>query len=161
MIQVSGHFVPWSFRTQVISCHFGYFYFQFGHFIPTSVISFPVWILCTRFNVFRQNYLVILYQFLAVSYPRHFVPKVVSLPIYSFVPRSFHIHIKSGLYCTIMMVVDVFVDFTFSPPSTYLSVTHVLLNALLFIKILFFFVFLFFFFQKYLKGLYHWTDCFR
>ena len=43
---VTGHFVPRSFRTQVISYHF-------GHFVPTFifnlVISYPVWSFRTHF----------------------------------------------------------------------------------------------------------------
>ena len=47
---VTGHFVPKSFRTQVISypSYFvpvwsfrTHFYFQFGHFVPSLVISYP------------------------------------------------------------------------------------------------------------------------
>ena len=34
---ITDHFVPRSFRTQVISYHFGYF--QFSHFVPSLVTS--------------------------------------------------------------------------------------------------------------------------
>ena len=44
--KVTGHFVPRSFRTQVIS-------YRFGHFVPTFifnlVISYPVWSFRTHF----------------------------------------------------------------------------------------------------------------
>ena len=39
---VAGHFVPfWSIRT--------HFYFQFGHFVPSLVISYQVWYFRTYF----------------------------------------------------------------------------------------------------------------
>ena len=82
--RVTGHFVPRSFRTQVISYHF-------GHFIPTFifdlVISYPVWSFRTQFShfvlfsrkpfwSFRTYFL--LFRTQVILYPKSF------RPIYSF-----------------------------------------------------------------------------
>ena len=88
---VTGHFVPSSFRTQVISYHF-------GHFVPilifNLVISYPVWSFRTYFYYFLENrdghFVPIFYMccivpksfrtrshfvpILVISYPGHFVP---------------------------------------------------------------------------------------
>ena len=65
VISYPSHFVPfWSLRT--------HFYFQFGHFVPSSVISYPAWSFRTYF-----------YFFLATRFG-HFVPS-----FYCFVPKSF------------------------------------------------------------------------
>ena len=105
---VTGHFVPRSFRTQVISYHF-------GHFVPTFifnlVISYPVWSFRTHFVpslvisylllLFYKTVLVISFLFFTVSYPNHFVPEVISYPksfrthFSHFVPRSFHTHFQT------------------------------------------------------------------
>ena len=85
---VTRHFVPRSFRTHVISYHF-------GHFIPTFifnlVISYPVWSFRTHFvPSLVISYLLLLFSrkpflsfrtyFFTVSYPSHFVPEVISYP---------------------------------------------------------------------------------
>ena len=80
----------WSFRTQVISYHYGHFthfYFQFGHFIPSLVISYPVWSFRTYFYYFLENcfghFVPIFYCFVPKSFRTrsHFVPiLVISYP---------------------------------------------------------------------------------
>ena len=104
---VTGHFVPRSFRTQVISYHF-------GHFVPTFifnlVISYPVWSFRTHFVPslvisyllllfsrkpfwsFRSYFL--LFRTQVISYPKsfrtrsHFEPiLVISYPGH-FIPTS-------------------------------------------------------------------------
>ena len=100
---VTGHFVPRSFRTQVISYHF-------GHFIPTFifnlVISYPVWSICSHF----VPSLVISYLFLLFpekpfwSFRTYFLlfrTQVISYPksfrthFSHFVPRSFRTHFQT------------------------------------------------------------------
>ena len=99
---VTGHFVPRSFRTQVISYHF-------GHFVPTFifnlVISYPVWSFRTHF----VPSLVISYLLLLLSrkpfwsfrtYFLLFRTQVISYPkafrthFSHFVPRSFRTHFQ-------------------------------------------------------------------
>ena len=96
---VTGHFVPRSFRTQVISYHF-------GHFVPTFfnlVISYPVWSFRTHFvpNLvisyllllfsgkpfwwFRTNFL--LFRTQVISYPKSF-----RTHFSHFIPRPFRTH---------------------------------------------------------------------
>ena len=85
---VTGHFVPRSFRTQVISYHF-------GHFVPTFifnlVISYPVWSFRTHF----VPSLVISYLLLLFSRKRfgHFVPifLLFRTQVISY-PKSFRTH---------------------------------------------------------------------
>ena len=94
---VTGHFVPRSFRTQVISYHF-------GHFVPTFifnlVISYPVWSFRTHFVprlvISYLLFTVLLFRTQVISYPKsfrtyfsHFVPTfifnlVISYPVWSF-----------------------------------------------------------------------------
>ena len=93
--RVTGHFIPRSFRTQVISYHF-------GHFVPTFifnlVISYPVWLFRTHFvPSLVISYLLLLFSrelfwsfrtcFFTVLYPNHFVPEVISYPGH-FIPTS-------------------------------------------------------------------------
>ena len=66
---VSSHFVPRSFRTQVISYHFDHFILTF---IFNLVISYTVLSFRTYFHIFIYNYF------------DHFVPS-----FYNFVPKSF------------------------------------------------------------------------
>ena len=73
---VTGHFVPRSFRTQVISYHFGHFVLTF---IFNLVISYPVWSFRTCFYYFLENCF------------GYFVPT-----FYCFVPRSFRIRRPFG-----------------------------------------------------------------
>ena len=84
---VTGHFVPRSFHTQVISRHFGHFvptFFQFGHFISSLVISYPVWSFRTYFYYFLENrfghFVPIFYCFVPKSFRTrcHFVPILVT-----------------------------------------------------------------------------------
>ena len=100
---VTGHFVPRSFRTQVIS-------YRFGHFVPTFifnlVISYPVWSFRTHF----VSSLVISYLLLQFSrkpfwsfrtYFLLFRTQVISYPksfrthFSHFVPRSFRTHFQT------------------------------------------------------------------
>ena len=102
-ISVTGHFVPRSFRTQVIS-------YRFGHFVPTFifnlVISYPVWSFRTHF----VPSLVISYLLLQFSrkpfwsfriYFLLFRTQVISYPksfrthFSHFVPRSFRTHFQT------------------------------------------------------------------
>ena len=92
-LKVTGHFVPRSFRTQVISYHFWsfrtHFYFQFGHFVPSLVISYllllfarkPFWSFRTYFLLFRTQ---------VISYPKSF-----RTHFSHFVPRSFRTHFQT------------------------------------------------------------------
>ena len=110
--KVTGHFVPRSFRTQVLSYHFGHFVptfifnlvisypslvisypfrTQFGHFVP---ISYTVWSFRTYFYYFLKNcfghFVPIFYCFVPKSFRTrsHFVPiLVISYPGH-FVPTS-------------------------------------------------------------------------
>ena len=102
-VWVTGHFVPRSFRTQVIS-------YRFGHFVPTFifnlVISYPVWSFRTHF----VPSLVISYLLLQFSrkpfwsfrtYFYLFRTQVISYPksfrthFSHFVPRSFRNHFQT------------------------------------------------------------------
>ena len=91
---VYSHFVPRSFRTQVISYHFGHFvpfwsfrsqfYFHFGNFVL-------VWSFRTKFGHFVPTFiflfkiiLVISFRVVTFSYPSHFVPRVISYSVESF-----------------------------------------------------------------------------
>ena len=84
--EVTGHFVPRSFHSQVISYHF-------GHFVPTFifnlVISYPVWSFRTHFGHFVPvsyqvwSFPTYFYYFLENRFG-HFVPI-----FYCFVPKSF------------------------------------------------------------------------
>ena len=78
--QVTGHFVPRSFRTQVISYHF-------GHFVPTFifslVISYPVWSFRTHF----VPSLVVSYLLKLFSRKPFWSVRTY---FYCFVPKSFH-----------------------------------------------------------------------
>ena len=100
---VTGHFVPRSFRTQVIS-------YRFGHFVPTFifnlVISYPVWSFRTHFVPslvitylllqfsrkpfwsFRTYFL--LFRTQVISYPKSFRTHFCH-----FVPRSFRTHFQT------------------------------------------------------------------
>ena len=91
---VTGHFVPRRFRTQVISYHF-------GHFVPTFifnlVISYPVWSFRTHFVPslvisyllllfarklfwsFRTYFL--LFRTQVISYPKSFRTQVIMYPL--------------------------------------------------------------------------------
>ena len=75
--KVTGHFVPRSFRTQVISYHF-------GHFVPTFifnlVISYPVWSFRTYFYYSLENRFGHFVPIFYFSYPSHFVSEVISYP---------------------------------------------------------------------------------
>ena len=103
MSLVTGHFVPRSFRTQVISYHF-------GHFVPTFifnlVISYPV----RSFRIFFVPRLVISYLLLLFSrkpfwsfrtYFLLFRTQVISYPksfrthFSHFVSRSFRTHFQT------------------------------------------------------------------
>ena len=97
---VTGHFVPRSFRTQVISYHFGHFVPTFifnlvisypvwsfrSHFVPSLVISYllllfsrkPFWSFVPIFLLFRTQ---------VISYPKSF-----RTHFSHFVPRSFRTH---------------------------------------------------------------------
>ena len=97
--KVTGHFVPRSFRTQVISYHFGHFVPNFifnlvisypvwsfrTHFVPSLVISYllvlfsrkPFWSFRTYFLLFVPKSFRIRSHFvpiLVISYSGHFVP---------------------------------------------------------------------------------------
>ena len=110
-IKVTGYFVPRSFRTQVISYHF-------GHFVPTFlfslVISYPVWSFRTHFVPslvisyllslfirkpfwsFRIYFL--LFRTKVISYPKSF-----STHFSQFVPRwpgSFRAHFQTSYELT-------------------------------------------------------------
>ena len=101
--EVNGHFVPRSFRTQVVSYHRGHFV---SIFIFKLIISYPVWSLRTSLVIsyllllfsrkpcwsFRTYFL--LFRTQVISYPKsfhtrsHFVPiLVISFPGH-FVPTS-------------------------------------------------------------------------
>ena len=104
-IGVTGHFVPRSFRTQVISYHF-------GHFVPTFifnlVISYPVWSFRTHFVPslvisyllllfsrkpfwsFRTYCSFLLFRTQVISYPKSFCTHFSH-----FVPRSFRTHFQT------------------------------------------------------------------
>ena len=100
---VTGHFVPRSFRTQVISYHF-------GHFVPTFifnfVISYPVWSFRTHFvpNLVI-SYLLLLFSIKPLwsfrSYFLLFRTEIISYPksfrthFSYFVPRSFRTHFQT------------------------------------------------------------------
>ena len=108
--QVTSHFVPRSFRTKVISYHFGHFVptfifnlvisYPFSHFIP---ISYPVWSFHYYFYYFLENrfghFVPIFYCFV----PKSFRTQVISYPKSSrthfshFVPRSFRTHFQTRL----------------------------------------------------------------
>ena len=97
---VTGHFVPRSFRTQVISYHF-------GHFVPTFifnlVISYPVWSFRTHF--IPISYLLLLFSrkpfWSFRTYFLLFRTQVISYPksfrthFSHFVPRSFRTHFQT------------------------------------------------------------------
>ena len=101
--RVTGHFVPRSFRTQVISYHF-------GHFVPTFifnlVISYPVWSFRTHFvPSLVISYLLLLFSrksFWSLrTYFLLFRTQVISYPMSfrthfsHFVPRSFRTHFQT------------------------------------------------------------------
>ena len=82
IISYPSHFVPcWSFRS--------HFYFQFGHFVPSLVISYllllfsrkPFWSFRTYFVLFRTE---------VISYPKSFRTHFIQ-----FVPRSFRTHFQT------------------------------------------------------------------
>ena len=101
---VTGHFVPRSFRTQVISYHFGYFVPTFifnlvisypgWSFVP---ISYPVWSFCTFFYYFLENRfghfvpIFLLFRTQVISYPKSF-----RTHFSHFVPRPFRTHFQLG-----------------------------------------------------------------
>ena len=87
VILYPGRFVPilivstsTSFRTVLVILYPLLFSINFVHFIPTLVISYPVWSFRTRFIFYLQNYFSFLH-FLVVSYTRHFVLEVNSYPL--------------------------------------------------------------------------------
>ena len=110
VISYPSHFVPfWSYRT--------HFYFQFGHFVPSSVISYPVlsfhtyfyYFLEKMFWSFRTYFLLFLTQ--VISYP-----KLFRTHFSHFVPRSFCTHCQTRyeltwvrndyLYCCNLLLPD-------------------------------------------------------
>ena len=110
--RVTGHFVPRSFRTQVISYHF-------GHFIPTFifdlVISYPVWSFRTQFShfvlfsrkpfwSFRTYFL--LFRTQVILYPKSFRPiLVISYPLPNYVRTDLD---TKWLFCVCVCVFCIF-----------------------------------------------------
>ena len=103
VISNQGHFVPKSFRTQVISYHF-------GHFVPTFifnlVISYPVWSFRTHFVLSLViSYLLLLSSrkpfwsfrtyFLLFRTQDISCPKLFRTNFSHFVPKSFRIHFQT------------------------------------------------------------------
>ena len=95
VISYPSHFVPfWSFRT--------HFYFQFGHFVPSLVISYPF---RTHFvPSLVISYLLLLFRKPFWSFRTYFLPfrtQVISYPksfrtnFSHFVPRSFRTHFQT------------------------------------------------------------------
>ena len=100
---VTSHFVPRSFRTQVISYHFGHFVPTFifnlvisypvwsfrTHFSPSVVISYLLLLFCKKlFGSFRTYFL--LFRTQVISYPKSF-----RTHFSHFVPRSFRTHFQT------------------------------------------------------------------
>ena len=100
---VTGHFVPRSFRTQVISYHFGHFE---PTFIFNLVISYPVWSFLTHFvSSLVISYLLLLFSrkpfWSFRTYFLMFRTQVISYPksfrthFSYFVPKSFRTYFQT------------------------------------------------------------------
>ena len=104
---VTGHFLPRSFRTQVISFRFGHFVptlfsiwsfcTQSGHFVP---ISYPVWSLRIYFYYVPENRFG---HFVPNFYC--FVPKSFRTQFSHFVSRSFRTHFQTRYELTFFFAV--------------------------------------------------------
>ena len=100
---VTGHFVPRSFRTQVISYHFGQFVPTFifsldisypvwsfrTHFVPSLVILYLLFLFSRRPVWSFRNYFL-LFRTQVISYPKSF-----RTHFSHFVPKSFRTHFQT------------------------------------------------------------------